>query len=792
MNRVRSRTPSRRSRCPNCDAEVDALDWICAYCDHILDPSVLEGSEDESEPSAWTNKGPVSNETPDAMILGDVDVDPDGFRVVPGAGASADGRTTTMLFYTSTATTRVVRPDAVPLLDSVGRRPKVPTTPYEDFLLSCVDGRLTVRQIQVDSGLTPQEVTITLLTLMDKGLVRFEGADDVEHNRNLKPRPDSSSKRPKRAKSRSKSRAKSRPSAGDEDNTIAITLKPDRSANQKSSLQKPALPALPPALPSPPPSLPPPLPKRRSITAETPRIDQGAAIPNIEEDDNTVTQALLIPAKIRAALEASEPSRNASTTERPLPVPPPLPKTRSVPPPLPKPPTQQPIRAPNLTPTLGDGMEALPRASAWSSPFNDDRAIRTTREIPRVEGRAPDRPTRPIDPPEREPSEVEDEPPTGEAELPTPRRELLESTADLDERAEEEMSTFRANTGSLSIDVSDSFIESYRQSERPSEPEPEPPPASADISTELPELELALPAARAESGFEIVLSQPPTPLVPPPVEPPPALLPISALIPLPPEIGDQVDRYQTDDLPDPDLGDAPVIGMASLGMPAIHGLPAPEEEPEADPEPIQPPPRTLGPRDSEPPPSRPLPRAASNKRRHGSVDPARMSKAAKLYEAALEEKAAGNLVSAKMNFKLAMTFDPTNALYKNAFEAMSGSIQNAGERNTKARSLYDRATQAERLGQVDDAIDLLEQALEESRDPAVLNRLGVLLAMKRQEHKRAREMIQEAIRLSPGNQVYENNLKKVLARSAARADADKREAAKKKGFLGGLLGGRKK
>src|SRR5690606_20336314 len=105
-------------------------------------------------------------------ILGDVDVAGD-FQVVRGAGQRGDGRTSTFLFYTSGATSRIVHPDAVPVV--TGEEQTIPRTPYEDFILSQIDGRRSVRDIHRASGLAPQEVVVTLLTLLDKGAVRISG-----------------------------------------------------------------------------------------------------------------------------------------------------------------------------------------------------------------------------------------------------------------------------------------------------------------------------------------------------------------------------------------------------------------------------------------------------------------------------------------------------------------------------------------------------------------------------------------------------------------------------------------
>ena len=177
------------------------------------------------------------------------------------------------------------------------------------------------------------------------------------------------------------------------------------------------------------------------------------------------------------------------------------------------------------------------------------------------------------------------------------------------------------------------------------------------------------------------------------------------------------------------------------------------------------------------------------------ADSVRMMKAQKLFEQALRDRADGNLMSARMNMKLALTFDSSNELYREAFEELTRTHANelAGPQRvskSRARELYDKATDAENLGEFDEAIDFLERAILESKQPTVYNRLGVLLATRRQEYSRAQELIEKALELSPGNKVYEQNLQKILAR-AATDDVVMRGSGEKKGGLLGFLGRRK-
>ena len=121
--------------------------WICPQCDHILDPSVLEPNEDvEPEPSAertrlvaWAPPAPQPAVYPAAVILGDVGVAAEEFSGVEGPQAQGDGRTSTFLFYAAGASTRVVHPNAIPRLTDF--EDTLPRTPYEDFIMSCIDGK---------------------------------------------------------------------------------------------------------------------------------------------------------------------------------------------------------------------------------------------------------------------------------------------------------------------------------------------------------------------------------------------------------------------------------------------------------------------------------------------------------------------------------------------------------------------------------------------------------------------------------------------------------------------------
>jgi tetratricopeptide (TPR) repeat protein len=146
-----------------------------------------------------------------------------------------------------------------------------------------------------------------------------------------------------------------------------------------------------------------------------------------------------------------------------------------------------------------------------------------------------------------------------------------------------------------------------------------------------------------------------------------------------------------------------------------------------------------------------------------------------------------------MNMKLALTFDPGNQLYQNAFNEISRAAPPAGSSTSHARDLYDQATKAEREDRIDEAIDLLEKALKFAKEPAFYNRLGVLVAMKKGDYVRGQQLIEQALSLSPGNPTYDHNLGKILQRAALSAhQADHEKKGAPTGVLSKLFGNKKK
>lgn len=177
-------------------------------------------------------------------------------------------------------------------------------------------------------------------------------------------------------------------------------------------------------------------------------------------------------------------------------------------------------------------------------------------------------------------------------------------------------------------------------------------------------------------------------------------------------------------------------------------------------------------RSSVPPPPSPSFTPAEAPKRPMSLNE---RKAAELAAAGKDELERGNVISARMNLKLALSFDPRNgeiqALFQKAAHAQEARRPDPRPKSRIADRLLAQSAEAEAKNDLPRAIQLLEQALQEGEDPVLLNRLGVILALKARQISRGQELLERALELDPKNATYSHNLGKVLSIAAERVES---------------------
>lgn len=161
----------------------------------------------------------------------------------------------------------------------------------------------------------------------------------------------------------------------------------------------------------------------------------------------------------------------------------------------------------------------------------------------------------------------------------------------------------------------------------------------------------------------------------------------------------------------------------------------------------------------------------------------KMEKAERLFELALRDQAEGNLISARMNLKLALAFSPDDERFQGLFAQLTQTKVPPKNRtllrHPQAQAYFEAATKAEMAGEINRTVELLERALKHGEEAAVLNRLGVILAMKKKEFARAQRLLERASELDPKNPAYLHNLSKVLGLHATAQERGRDSAPAK-------------
>jgi Flp pilus assembly protein TadD len=120
-----------------------------------------------------------------------------------------------------------------------------------------------------------------------------------------------------------------------------------------------------------------------------------------------------------------------------------------------------------------------------------------------------------------------------------------------------------------------------------------------------------------------------------------------------------------------------------------------------------------------------------------------------------------------MNLKLALAYDKDNAELRKLLTEIEREEEGpaASGADANAMALFREAGIEEARNNIDRAIELLERALALSKQAELYNRLGVILATRKREVARGRELIMKAIELEPANKTYRHNLEKLAPAS---------------------------
>jgi tetratricopeptide (TPR) repeat protein len=729
-----------------------------------------------------------SLEFADAMILGEANIEQDAFEMIEGTHVDDMGNTNSFLLYASGATTRGLSPVSVPLLVENTESSGLPLTPYERFLLDIIDGLKTVRDIQTNCGLDHQEIMTTLLTLLDKKLITFsdpkadksdQGSNkrpvridrnvsvlEEEIPRNLVPALDTiATPAPNIASSPALLRARGVSSSNGDQDTVEMSLNLAKALTSRRKIKP---------IPS--------FPDERNSADSTEDLTAEVATYHGLEDEIGATQSGDIVKKadgplnqeyapLHAALPDHTSLDDAAFDAAPLDAALPDHTSLDAEPfdqtslesaslesasiesasqrtPLPKMPAAitelsdnyiVSVPKPGVAPSnfdFGEDEEELSLSLGLPDDHNADLGHRLDRPFSELDLDLDDQDGR-DDLPEKSMSKI--------GNIKNANSDMFNDAVEFamnelaDELSIQQVSKkpdFDAEDNDDELELSDAFLslEKKLRAEKLNTPAKTMNKQESATGTPAP--------LRLGSQFLKAIPAPQQPSQPGPAE---SGSQRTAQKPFSRQRGiiKEVDRRK---------------------------VPKTAIEPDKSPEPHRLQTNRIKPANRRPAPSG-----------HG------LAKADRLFREAISDKAGGNFVSARMNIKLALSFDPDNSLYKETLNNLQQNIESSSQRPNQAMEYYQQATEAEKAGNVDDAIEYLYKALGFAKDPPIYNRLGVLLAMKKMEFGEARKMIETAIARDPSNATFQHNLKKVLTMQASvDVDARNTKPKLKKGLLGFL------
>ncbi|WP_241757993.1 tetratricopeptide repeat protein [Myxococcus landrumensis] len=238
------------------------------------------------------------------------------------------------------------------------------------------------------------------------------------------------------------------------------------------------------------------------------------------------------------------------------------------------------------------------------------------------------------------------------------------------------------------------------------------------------------------------------------------------------------------DLPPPLLPRAtpPPEAMARRITPA----PAPSSTPPAPlPAARVPPPSLVGATRSVPPPSKNRPESNAALAMHASpgMAPAAVPADSRVHPSNVTASSAPTLPASPLPLATAPVVPERALRSPRATLPLDAPVPIA---TNSPEDILQRAVRLERSGHVDRAIQVLSKAIDQTPEAAVLlSKLALILVHQRKDYAQAAKLLERAVELEPGNTVFQQNLLKVAALSAAASGQHK---ARKPGLLARLTG----
>ncbi|MBI1945337.1 MAG: tetratricopeptide repeat protein [Deltaproteobacteria bacterium] len=789
--------------CPKCGRKVDATAFICPGCEYILDTSFLgdDITDDDRERRALVKPaaGKQSAEFgEDAIILGDSGGEWSDFSSRDAGGMTRE--VTQARFYIGGSTAVLLHEDAVPEIVPGVVPTTLKMTPFEQHVLQYMNGKRSMGRIQKKSGMEDAEFKASVAMLADKGVIRLRTTKKKKKGRDGLSRSESS---------------RGIAVALDGDRTMVAPTPLDPSDSRRRSIAgAAALPSRAPSTPSEVTALKNLEPKKSRLAGpasvrllDDEQIDDGGKVEAFgegaghENASNVFARASVPPVSRSAIIAASAKAAPAGASA----VAPPSPSARAEPtraleertPSLPS----ADVEAVSLLPPGADEGFAKELGEAEGFEVGTDQSALARRHTePEPEAEVSDRlfddevsnPTamgdlRPVSP---RAGAAEDD--LGDEEAPDDERAAAdddddEAQAEARDRDESRAGGTRpvihdertANLPPLS-DAPTGPAPARAGAEDEDEGEDEDDDEDEDREQDDQQAEAGdqgiggEPVAEGEDaeGFEVELrtaaleasvhGQPTAPPAAPaiPELPSDALQPLPSSVhrapspPPPPPYVPPTSYAASPAVPPPPL---PGQVLAKPTAPTRPGLVAAAASAPARPAPGTPGrPPTIGGGGLAPRPSQ-----------QSKVPFEQARKAEKIYEQAIKDHGEGRLSSARMNVKLAVMYDPTVPAYQEFLAELDRAGAGAKPLNTgKSRELllFEQASECEGRGSYDDAIRLLEEAIEIApRAAALRNRIGVVLSVRLKRHDEALAQLKVAIELEPGNIVFMNNYSKVTA-----------------------------